>query len=234
MKRVVTVTFHYAVARRIDCEHCGMPYTYVYGETKSASEEQSAAFADDEQLRQVALRKAANSVDSLAGREQIGRGRCANCRKLQDWMVVTPMAAAMSILFVGLAIGAVLAFGGWFVTSEFLDLSVPIQIAVSAGLAAATTLAAVAAAVIGGPRLADSTDAADSNDPLSMSDEELLAFIGTCDGIGPFLSWWARAGAPPKVREIPFDMGIKDLSTAPLVLGNALAYETRSAALNRL
>jgi len=93
MKRVMSIGIQWVQARRITCEHCSKPYTFIEGGTERADAEQSAAFSDDAELRRTAFRDAANAVDEAAETKERGRGRCPHCHQLQEWMRVSAALA---------------------------------------------------------------------------------------------------------------------------------------------
>ena len=76
----------WAQVRRIDCEHCGVAYSYVMGGT-------------EELLR----------AEELASADKRGQARCPHCHRYQEWMVMgssfkragAVVAAALAAIFAG-------------------------------------------------------------------------------------------------------------------------------------
>ncbi|MEM6995498.1 MAG: hypothetical protein AAF721_33620 [Myxococcota bacterium] len=218
----MSVGIQWAQARRITCEHCSQPYTFVEGGTERADAGQSVAFADAAELRRTAFRDAANAVDEAAEIAERGRGHCPHCHQLQEWMRVSAATAIGGLLAVS---AAVAGLAGYLAESA-------IAVAAVAGVGAVLS-------VVVGRKLADPPGpAAHRVDPLVKTDEQLIALIGqfadpTRD---PLVQWWKTAAKPAVLNNknlIEFSMGIWDQATQPLDVPYGLTTRARSAALNR-
>lgn len=226
----ITVTLRFAQARRIDCEHCGQPYTFVEGGTTTGFESSSGAFADEADMRRSAFREAANTLDEYGEDAQRGRGRCPHCHRLQEWMRVTAGTAIAGFAIASLVVAGILGFAASFFTSD----------TIAWGGAGGLAAVGVILSLLFGKHAADSEDPVPIVDHAVKTDEQLHEYIQASLDAGedPFLRWWKAAEKPHisdyEKNTIEFSMGLWDQSTTSLDIPEALTTKARSAKLIRL
>lgn len=211
VKRVLTIEIFWAQARRADCEHCSRPYTWIDGGVESGQAEAGVAFADDNELRRDAFRKAADPIVEIAERPEYGRGRCPHCHQLQGWMVVSKATA-----LIGTSVGALVAAGvlglatGWFTTASTGGMV--------GGIAAGVGLLL---ALLFGGRLADKPGPQpDEKDPGVKTDEQLREWIDghVARDRDPFLAWWRALGRERPAKAMEHSVGILDVAKEKLTV----------------
>jgi hypothetical protein len=227
--KYIKITIRYAQARRIRCEHCNAPYSFVFGGTRSGFDSAGAMLADDNELRRAAFREAADAVDAVASGERAGRGRCPHCHRLQGWMRVEAGFAIGALLVLAL----ILAGAAWFVTRMFAASMT--AVIVGAGVA----IVGAPLAVVVGKQSADSEGPEPEEvDPFVKTDEQLQQYVEASLRLGedPFMRWWKEADKPlissREKNTDEFSMGIWDQTEAPLITVESLTSAARSATLN--
>lgn len=227
IKRVLTIKLFYAQARRVDCEHCGKPYTWIDGGTETGRAEAGAMLSDDNELRREAFRQVADPLVEAAEKERIGRGRCPHCHQLQQWMFVTRGDAIGGSIVAAVVAAVVLGLVTRWLSSTMTALYV------AGGVAGVGLLGAL----IFGGRLADKPGPQpDDKDVRAKTDAQLQEWIeaSRARGEDPFLTWWQSAGHEPPAKAAKVSLGLLDNSGAPLGLGEALTTAACARALSSM
>jgi hypothetical protein len=207
VKRKVTVRMFHAQVRRIDCDHCDQPYSFVEGGNTSGEAEGSVLLSNSEELGRTAFRRLATTLEKQANTENRGMGRCPHCHQLQDWMVKQDRAGNLGCFGV---LGLVLGVGAWILMAWLSDGATWSVI-----LGVLATLLCTAAGLGGGWALAEKPGAKpDEKDPRVKTDEELLAWMQECleRNNDPALHWWLELGNDPHEKAMPFSLGVLDLA----------------------
>ncbi len=229
VKKKVTVKIFHAQVRRIDCEHCGQPYSFVDGDTTSGEAQGNVLLSDSEELGRTAFRRLASSLEKDANKPEKGEGRCPHCHQLQGWMVRNSRVGNMGCFGVGgLVLGVVLTVAAsWFTDGATW--------AIAGGIV--LTVLLLAGGVGGGFAMAEKPGAKpDHKDGRCKTDEELLGWMQTCLGRNqdPVLQWWTELDHEPPAKAMPFSLGVLDLAKEPSGVPEALSTEGCLRQLDRM
>lgn len=229
VKKQVTVRIFHAQARRIDCEHCGQPYSFIEGKGSSGEAEGNVLLSDSEELGRTAFRQLATSLEKTARDPQRGEGRCPHCHQLQGWMVANDRKGNMGCFGIsGLILGVIVTVA----TSWFTDGA---TWAIVGGLL--LTVVLLAGGVAGGAAISEKPGAKpDHVDPKVKTDEQLLAWMELClsRNQDPLLQWCFEMGQEPHAKAMHFSLGILDLAEEPSGVPEALSTEGRLRALDHM
>jgi hypothetical protein len=200
--KTLTLNIQYAQGRRILCEHCRQPFTYVWGAEQEFKATGVPLISSDEGMRKSAMKQAANALSNIAKTPNKGESMCPNCKRYQGWMV---RKSWFSMLGCGLAAGLILAG----------------IVAVAAGIwfnwgATAITGVLILGTVVGlglGGAVATRTGPhPDKTDESAMKDAEVPPFLQTCQekGADPVLVWYLALGNKPAEKQAFISLGVYD------------------------
>jgi hypothetical protein len=206
----------YVQGRRILCEFCRQPFTYVLGDRKTFNVTGVPIVSSDDGMRKEAMKKAASGLAHIARSKNNGQALCPYCKRYQKWMVSKSRTTAMGCGFLG---GIVLAgflaiFAGiWFQSSSEVMLALT-----------------VAGAVVGlaiGKRTSLETGPHQKEDQRSLRDEDVPGFLQRCvqGGYEPFLFWYLALGNKAREKEALISLGVADVSGRPPVFPRELASD---------
>ena len=229
-KKIVSIKVFHAQIRRISCEHCREPFSFVDGGTLTGDAVGGGVFgADDDDLRRLAFRKVARMLEQRGRREQRGEGRCPHCGALQAWMVKNARRGSMERFALwGLVPGGL-------ATILLFNLLPSEELAFVIGLAL-TVLLAGAGAAFGYLRAKGRGERAGENDPRVRTDEQLRDWMERClqRNHDPALQWWLDCGAKPPQRSMHFSLGVLDLAEPSSGVPEPLSTEGRIKVLDRM
>jgi hypothetical protein len=229
VKKRVTVRAFHAQVRRIDCEHCGQPYSFVEGDDSSGEAQGNVLLSDSDELGRTAFRRLASGMEKRARKPQQGEGRCPHCHQYQGWMISNSRKGNMGCMGVaGLILGVALTVGASWLT-EGATWAIVVGILL--------TLALAAGGVAGGLAMAEKPGAKpDHKDDRAKTDEQLLEWMKACLGRNqdPVLQWWTDLGHEPHAKAMTFSLGILDLAKVPSGVPDKLSTEGCLRLLNEM
>lgn len=210
--KTMTIELFYAQARRIACEHCHAPFTYITGGVESSQTTGLPLINSDEGMRRDALKQGVESLRKIAKKRRVGEAKCPHCHCFQRWMARTSHWESMGCLSVVGAI--VLAIGGAignYVFSWTNQWKVPVVGGAIVGFLIGLIFGKLTATTVG-PH-------APEEDPRALTDDALRQFIDKCsaDGTEPFLVWWVLLDNEPGKKQLAVSLGIDD-QTGSLIL----------------
>ncbi len=229
VKRKVSITAFHAQGRRINCGHCGEPYTFVEGDTSDGVAQGNALMSDKDELARTAFRRVASSLEKRARKEQKGEGRCPHCHQLQAWMIKNSRMGNMGCFG---AIGLVVGIIGTVVLYNLMPVP---ALALAVGILGTLVLGAAGAG--GGLFLAEKPGAQpDEADARVKTDEQLASWMSSCaqKKQDPMLAWWVQLGNQPPGKAMTFSLGLLDLARPASDVPEPWSTEGRIRALDRM
>jgi hypothetical protein len=209
VSHTLTMKFGLLQGRRIICEHCRKPFTYIWAHYGSAKESGDPEYSSESGMAWVCQKKAREQAKTICREKEQGEAICPHCQCYQPWM--TMQSCIGSLLFCGLLLTAFGAGAG--VALKFLGVTDSMKISAIAGAAIGLVIGVFLAKLIAlkkGPHR--------ERDPRSMTDEELLAFLQERADADPCLTWGIAVGMVPEGgSENAFSMGILDETENPIV-----------------
>ena len=220
--KTVTINIHYAQGRRIDCEHCHQPFTYIVDARKSAQSTGLPLISSDEGMGKSAMKGLSKSLASVAGKINTGHGICPHCSQYQSWMVrsskiekmifwmcvfgVTGAFSTLAALIHNERINGLL----WLVVATFIGISLGIVIGFLRSLK-------------GGVH----RDLTENETILSMNDESLQVHLDDCaeKDYDPMLAWLLMTGFQPNEDAPLVSLGFNDYGKEQVI-----PYEISSVA----
>jgi hypothetical protein len=198
----------YVQARRILCEFCREPFTYVLGDRKTFNVTGVPIVSSDDGMRKEAMKKAAAGLTKVARSKNAGQALCPHCKRYQTWMVSQSRMTAMGCGFLGgiVLAGLLAIFAGiWFQWSSEVMLVVTV-----AGAAAGLGIGKVQS-LDTGPHLEE--------DQRSLRDQDVPGLLARClqGGYEPLLFWYLALGNKAKEKEALISLGVADVSGRPPV-----------------
>lgn len=223
--KTLDLKVHYVQARRILCEYCRTPFTYVFGEQKTFNVTGVPLISSDEGMQQAAMKNAAKSLSKIARAPNKGEAICPNCKRYQGWMVRHSRAVGFGCGFLGglgIAGAIAIAVGIWFMWERAI---LPITIG-----------GAILGLVIGKWWALDRGPHPDKDDERSLMDDEVPQLLAQCEqeGYDPFLYWYLSLGNEPKEDEAVISLGVHDTSSRPKIFPHELSSDTKVRELQQL
>jgi hypothetical protein len=86
----MSVLVHTVQGRRLVCDSCGQPFTYLVSEIRTHQVMGIPVLNSDDQMRGNLNRTVSADLKATARRRRLGRAPCAHCGKYQRWMKVYP------------------------------------------------------------------------------------------------------------------------------------------------
>jgi hypothetical protein len=199
--KTLDLNIHYVQARRILCEHCRLPYTYVFGESKKFQATGVPLVSSDEGMRASAMKSAAKSLSKIAQQDKKGSGMCPNCRRFQKWMVRHSQAVGLGCGFLG---GLGVSWFGGFMVLAWMGWSENLLPGIMVG--------GTALGLGLGKVLSLSSGQHNEADPASMKDDQVPGFLAKCEKeqVDPILYWYLALGNEAKDNEALVSLGIRD------------------------
>jgi hypothetical protein len=206
----------YVQARRILCELCREPFTYVLGDRKTFNVTGVPIVSSDDGMRREAMKKASAGLTKVARSKNAGQALCPHCKRYQPWMVSHSRMTGMGCGFLGgiVLAGLLAIFAGiWFQWSSEWMLLVTV-----AGAATGLAVGKVHS-LDGGPQLKE--------DQRSLPDQDVPGLLERCrsGGYEPFLFWYLALGNKVKEKEALISLGIADVSGRPPIFPSELASD---------
>jgi hypothetical protein len=204
----------YVQARRILCEFCRQPFTYVLGDRKTFNVTGVPLVSNDEGMRKDAMKKAASGLARVARSKNQGQALCPHCKRYQGWMVRQSKMAGLGCGFLGgIAAAGLLAIlaGIWFEWGSEVIFGVTIGGSLlGVGLGQVWSLD-------GGPHR-------DKEDQRAIRDDEVPRLLDRCrkEGYEPFLFWYLTLGNKTNEQEALVSLGISDSSGRPPIFPREL------------
>ena len=90
--KTMTIELTYAYGRRINCEHCGKPFTYIHYDNRSEQVTGVPLLSSDDKMRDNAAKQAIKNLAKLADKQKLGQATCPHCRQYQPWMISSAKA----------------------------------------------------------------------------------------------------------------------------------------------
>jgi hypothetical protein len=204
----------YVQGRRILCEFCRQPFTYVLGDRKTFNVTGVPIVSNDEGMKKDAMKKAASGLAKIARSKNQGQALCPHCKRYQGWMVRQSKTVGLGCGFLGgLAVAGLVAIlaGIWLEWGEGLIF----------GITGAGSLLGV---VSGHFWSLDSGPHREKEDQRAIKDDEVPGLLDRClkDGYEPFLFWYLTLGNKTNEKEALVSLGISDSSGRPPVFPREL------------
>lgn len=214
----------YVQARRILCEFCRQPFTYLLGDRKTFNVTGVPIVSSDDGMRKEAMKKASAGLAKVARAKNTGQALCPHCKRYQKWMVSQSRMTAMGCGFLGgIALAGIVALlaGIWFQWSSEVILGV-------------TVAGAIAGLVVGKLSSLDASPQ-QKEDGRSLRDDEVPGFLkrSVQEGYEPFLFWYLTLGNKAKEKEALVSLGVSDLSGWPPIFPRELSSEVVVRALQQ-
>jgi hypothetical protein len=202
--KTLTVNIQYAQARRIRCEHCRQPFTYVWGDSQEFKATGVPLISSDEGMRKSAMKQATAALAKVAKSPNKGLSMCPHCRCYQSWMVRKSRLTGLGCGFLaGLVLAGIVAMvaGIWFSWGSALVVGV-----IAAGAVAGLALGAQMA-VSKGPH-------PDKKDESAMTDADVPSMLKTCQEKNAdfVLLWYLALGNKVKDKQALVSLGVLDSS----------------------
>jgi hypothetical protein len=200
--KTLTLNIKYAQARRILCEHCRQPFTYVWGDSQEFKATGVPLLSSDDGMRKSAMKQAANALAKVAKSPNKGLSMCPHCHCYQSWMVRKSWLAGLGCgLVAGLLLTGIVAIvaGIWFSWGSGLIAAV-----VAAGAVAGLAFGATSA-VRKGPH-------PQKKDESAMTDGEVPALLKTCQEKNAdfVLLWYLALGNKVAEKQALVSLGVYD------------------------
>jgi hypothetical protein len=205
--KTLELNVHHVQARRILCEHCRQPFSYVWGSQETFKVAGVPILSSDEGMRKSALKKATAALAEVARRPNQGTGLCPHCKRYQVFMVKAGRLTGMGCgLLAGLALGAIVAFG----LGYWLSWSIPVSLGLTAAVAVGGIAVGRSMVQTVGPHTSQAATG-------SLRDDEVPALIAQCaeKQHDPILYWYVSSGNEPRQDELVVSLGAVDLSRRP-------------------
>jgi hypothetical protein len=207
----------YVQGRRILCEFCRQPFTYVVGDRKTFNVTGMPIVSNDDGMRREAMKKAADSLAKISRARNQGEALCPHCKRYQGWMVSRSTRTGLGCGFLGgIALGGMVAIGAgiWFAWSSEVIFGVTAAAAVL-GLA----LGKMWSLTVGPHR--------EKEDQRSLADADVPGFVERCqsEGYEPFLFWYLALGNKANEKEALVSLGIADSSGRPPVFPREMSSD---------
>lgn len=215
--KTLDLTVLYVQARRILCEFCREPFTYVVGDRKTFNVTGIPIVSNDEGMRKEAMKKAADGLAKVARSKNQGAALCPFCKRYQGFMVSHSRTVGLGCGFLGgiaLAGFAAILAGIWFAWSAEVSFGV-------------TAGGAVLGLALGKKWSLDSAPQLDQEDGRSKRDDEIPSFLARCrqDGYEPILFWYLTLGNKTNEKEALVSLGVADESGRPAVFPREMGSE---------
>jgi hypothetical protein len=206
----------YVQARRILCDFCRLPFTYVIGDRKTFNVTGVPIVSSDDGMRKEAMKKAASGLARIARSKNAGQALCPHCKRYQKWMVSKSRMTAMGCGFLGgIALAGLVALlaGIWFEMSSEVMLGVT-----AAGAAAGLALGKIKS-LDAGPH--------QKEDGRSIRDDDVPGFLKRSlqGGYEPILFWYLALGNKAREKEAFVSLGVADVSGWPPVFPRELSSD---------
>lgn len=211
--------------RRILCEYCREPFTYVHGDRKTFNVTGIPIVSSDDGMRKEAMKKAVTGLAQVARSKNQGQALCPNCKRYQRWMVSHSRTIGIGC---GLLGGAVLA--------GMIALFAGIWFAWSAEVMVGLILAgAILGLVLGKMASLDPGPHRDKQDQRALADRDVPGFLDKCQqgGYEPFLFWYLALGNKANEKEALVSLGVHDSSGRPPVFPRELGSDLVLRGLQR-
>lgn len=197
----------YVQARRILCEYCRQPFTYVLGERKTFNVAGIPIVSSDEGMQSEATKKAASSLAKIAREKNKGVALCPHCKRYQGFMVTHSQMVGLGCGLLGglglVGLAAMLA-SIWFMWGSEVILGL-------------TFGGAVLGLALGKMWALDRGPHQQLEDQRALRDDEVPDLLARCqqEGYEPFLYWYLAVGEEPKENEAFLSLGVRDSSGRP-------------------
>ncbi len=210
--KTMELAFHHAQARRIACEQCGKPFTFIFKDEDSFSVTGVPLLSNDDKMRAKALKQASNKLRKVSKEERKGQAMCPHCHCYQQWMVTrdrwTSLGCGFLLGGLGLLIVILLANWGFAFTNNYGELILWSALA-----------GAVLGAVLGRWSAISVGPHPDEEDGRAMTDETFTDFLKACvqKDADPILTWHAVVSdETPGAKEIWVSLGLADFTGQPI------------------
>ena len=207
----------YVQARRILCEYCRQPFTYVLGERKTFNVTGIPIVSSDEGMQGEATKKAASSLAKIDKEKNKGVSLCPHCKRYQGFMVTHSQMMGLGCGFLG-GLGIV-GFAAMMASIWFMWSSTVVM-----GL----TLGGSALGLAIGKKWAlDRGPHRDLEDQRALKDDEVPDLLARCqqEGDEPFLHWHLAVGEEPAEDEAFLSLGIRDTSGRPPIFPREMVFD---------
>jgi hypothetical protein len=206
----------YVQGRRILCEFCRTPFSYIVGDRKTFNVTGVPIVSSDDGMRKEASKKAAAGLARVAREKNAGQALCPHCKRYQRWMVSHSRMTGMGCGFLGgIAIAGLLAIfaGSWFGWGSEVMLGLTV-----AGAVAGIVIGKLASLDVGPHQ---------KEDQRALRDEDVPGFLQHCSqgGYEPFLFWYLAMGNKAREKEALISLGIADVSGRPPVFPRELSSD---------
>jgi len=200
--KTLTLNIQYAQCRRILCEHCRQPFTYVWGDRSEFKATGVPLISSDEGMRQSAMRQAVGSLTNISKAGNKGESMCPSCKRYQGWMV---RKSWMSMLGCGFAGGLILAGIVAGAAGVWLDWSAAVILGV-------IVVGTIVGTGLGGMVATRTGPHPDKTDESAMKDAEVAPFLQKCQekSVDPVLFWYLALGNKPAEKEAFISLGVYD------------------------
>jgi hypothetical protein len=207
----------YVQGRRILCEFCREPFTYVLGDRKTFNVTGIPVVSNDDGMRAQAMKKAADALAKVSRSKYQGEALCPNCKRYQGWMVSRSMRTGLGCGFLGgVAVAGLVAIlaGIWFAWSTEVIFGVTV-----AGAIAGVALGKMWSLTTGPHR--------EKDDQRALRDGDVPGFLERCrqDGYEPFLFWYLALGNKANEQEALVSLGIADSSGRPPIFPREMSSD---------
>lgn len=202
--KTLDLTVLYVQARRILCEFCREPFTYVLGDRKTFNVTGIPIVSNDDGMRKEAMKKAADGLAKVSRNRNQGAALCPFCKRYQSFMVSQSRTIGLGCGFLG-----GIAFAG--------------LVAILAGIWLAWSAETIFVVTAGGSLLGlalgkkwalDSAPHLDQEDGRSKRDDEIPSFLARCqqEGYEPLLFRYLALGNKTQEKEALVSLGVVDES----------------------
>lgn len=200
--KTLTLNIQYAQARRIVCEYCRQPFTYVWGAKQEFKTTGVPLLSSAEGMRKSAMKMAANALANVAKTPNKGESMCPHCKRYQSWMV---RKSWMNSLGCGFLAGAVLA--------GIVAIGAGIWLAWGNGVLGAIVVTGTIAGLVLGSMVAKRTGPhPDKTDDSALKDADVPPLLQKCQekSVDPILLWYVALGNKPAEKEAFLSLGVFD------------------------
>jgi hypothetical protein len=202
--KTLTLNIQYAQARRILCESCRQPFTYVWGDSQEFKATGVPLLSSDDGMRKSAMKQAAAALANVAKLPHKGQSLCPHCRVYQPWMVRRSWFTSLGcglIAGVLLGFGVALGAGIWFSWGTNAIVGVAVAVTV-AGLALGSTVA-----IRKGPH-------PEKTDESALRDADVPALLKKCEEqqADLVLLWYLALGNKVQEKQALVSLGVYDMT----------------------
>ena len=210
--RAVSFQTVHAQVRRIICDACKKPFSYVIGDFEQTQTNGFPGFSDDDGMREEAFEMGLKKLARLARKEHRGEARCPHCDVYQQFMV-----RASLVKHLGWGIGIGLVFGGMG-TSILGGAGFVFPVGLIPAVVGATMLCILIGGVIGKMCALSTGPHQGNKDARSMTDEQFVQHLEESARVDlhPAMAWFFLLGYGHDPNWRMISLGIDDKTPTPL------------------